>query len=249
MTNYFATLDVEDTDETTSKNPERRDRKKLSRLLEKEHKSVEDLQKIKMLKTKMAVHDYGTVENVKKRDKDKRVKEKKDAERKKKKEKEKKKREEEQRVREEEKKRKIEEEILKRKKEADIQRKKREEEKMREEEERKKKWEEQWKKEEEERKKKWEEEEEKRKKEEEANKKSSTVSCIKKELHGQNVKIPKDIQIFINKPYDKKEYYKLVRKYHPDKKLFDEEVVTLFTKLINNHKPLADITHDESWQK
>ena len=124
-----------------------------------------------------------------------------------------------------------------------------EEERIREEEERKKKWEEQWKKEEEERKKKWEEEEEKRKKEEEANKKSSTVSSIKKELHGQNVKIPKDIQIFINKPYDKKEYYKLMRKYHPDKKLFDEEVVTLFTKLINNHKPLADITHDESWQK
>ena len=243
MTNYFATLDVEDTDKTTSKNPERRDRKKLSRLLEKEHKSEEDLQKIKMLKTKMAVHDYGTVENVKKRDKDKRVKEKKDAERKKKKEKEKKKREEEQRVREEEKKRKIEEEILKRKKEADIQRKKREEEKVREEEERRKKCE----REQEERRKEWE-------RKEEANKASSTVSSIKKELHGQNVNIPKDIETFINKPYDKKEYYKLMRKYHPDKtlfdkKLFDKEVLTLFTKLINNHKPRADITHDESWQK
>ena len=63
------------------------------------------------------------------------------------------------------------------------------------------------------------------------------------------MKIPKDIQIFINKPYDKKEYYKLVRKYHPDKKIFDGEVVTLFTKLINNHKPVLDIKNDESWQK
>ena len=179
-----------------------------------------------------------TEENIKKRDEAREVKEKEDAERRKKKEKEKKKKEEAQKKIEEEIKRKKEEEIQKRKREADIQRKKREEERIREEEERKKKWEEERTKGEEE-----------RKKEEEANKKSSTVSCIKKELHGQNVKIPKDIQIFINKPYDKKEYYKLVRKYHPDKKIFDGEVVTLYTKLINNHKPVLDIKNDESWQK
>ena len=111
MTNYFSKLAVEDTEETTSKNPGRRDKKKLSRLLEKEHKSKEDLQKIKTLQTKLKVYDFGSEENIKKRDEAREVKEKEDAERRKKKEKEKKKKEEAQKKIEEEIKRKKEEEI------------------------------------------------------------------------------------------------------------------------------------------
>ena len=242
MTNYFSKLVVEDTEETTSKNPGRRDKKKLSRLLEKENKSKEDLQKIETLRTKLNVYDFGSEENIKKRDEGKQIHKNKEKARRKKKEKEIKKKEEAQKKIEEELKRKQEEEIQKRKREDEIQQKKREEVRIREEEESKKKWEEKWKK-------KCEEERKRNERKEEAEKKSLTVSCIEEELQELNVNIPNDITTFINKPYDKKEYYKLARKYHPDKKKYKEEVITLFTQLINNHRPALDIKNDESWQK
>ena len=94
MTNYFSKLVVEDTEDTTSKNPGRRDKKKLSRLLEKEHKSKEDLQKIETLRTKLNVYDFGSEENIKKRDEEKQIQKNKGKARRKKKEKERKKKKE-----------------------------------------------------------------------------------------------------------------------------------------------------------
>ena len=85
MTNRFSRLVEEDTDETSSKNPERRDKKKLSRLLKKENKTEDDLKKIETLQTKINFYNFGTEENKKKREEEKRQKRKKEEEERKKK--------------------------------------------------------------------------------------------------------------------------------------------------------------------
>ena len=218
MTNSFSRLREEDTDETSSKNPERRDKKKLARLLKKENKTENDFKKIETLKTKINYYNFGTEENIKKREEKRQVNEKKQNEIKKKKE-----RIREEKEREERQQRKKEEEERQRKK------KEKEERKKKEKEERQREWEErerERKKEERERRK----NKERQKAEEESNGDVSTVCCIKKELNGLNVDIPKDIKTFINSQYNKKEYYKLTRKYHPDKKLFEEEVIKPITE-------------------
>ena len=266
MTNRFSRLVEEDTNETSSKNPERRDKKKLSRLLKKENKTEDDLKKIETLQTKINFYNFGTEENKKKREEEKQVKEKKQKEIEKKKEMKRLKKEDEARQQ----KKKEEEERQRKKKEKEERQRKWKERKKKEEEERKKKeeeekqreWEEtqrEW----EETQREWEERERERRKEEkkrrknkerqnageESDKNKSTVRCIEKELNGLNVNIPEDIKTFINKPYNKKEYYKLSRIYHPDKKLFEEDVLKLLSQLLNNHKPSVSFVADETWQK
>ena len=251
MTNRFSRLVEEDTNETSSKNPERRDKKKLSRLLKKENKTEDDLKKIETLQTKINFYNFGTEENQKKREEEKQVKEKKQKEIEKKKEMKRLKKEDEARQQ----KKKEEEERQRKKKEKEERKKKEEEEKQREWEETQREWEEtqrEWEERERERRK----EEKKRRKNkerqnagEESDKNKSTVRCIEKELNGLNVNIPEDIKTFINKPYNKKEYYKLSRIYHPDKKLFEEDVLKLLSQLLNNHKPSLKFVVDETWQK
>ena len=61
-------------------------------------------------------------------------------------------------------------------------------------------------------------------KQESTNKKSSTT-------------IPEDIKSYLNKKFDKDEYKKLMKKYHPDKStLFTKEKLTELSQIINEHK-------------
>lgn len=50
------------------------------------------------------------------------------------------------------------------------------------------------------------------------------------------VVIPKNIKDFISNRFDKEEYHKLVKEYHPDKKKYEPKLCELFTQLINEHK-------------
>ena len=212
MTNRFSRLVEEDTNETSSKNPERRDKKKLSRLLKKENKTEDDLKKIETLQTKINFYNFGTEENQKKREEEKQVKEKKQKEIEKKKERQREEKEKEERQ----------------------QRKKEEEERQSRKEERQREWG---------------EERQRQKAGEESDKNKSTVRCIREELNQFDKDIPEDIKTFINNPYNKKEYYKLSLIYHPDKKLFEEDVLKLLSQLLNNHKPSLKFVVDETWQK
>ena len=51
-----------------------------------------------------------------------------------------------------------------------------------------------------------------------------------------NVNIPKNIKDFIDSKFNKIEYNKLVKEYHPDKKKYEPHLCELFTQLINEHK-------------
>ena len=53
MTHSVSKMSEDDIEDNISKNPERRDKKKLTRLLKKEHKTKEDLQKIGILQSKI----------------------------------------------------------------------------------------------------------------------------------------------------------------------------------------------------
>ena len=244
MTNSFSRLVEEDTDETSSKNPERRDKKKLSRLLKKENKTEDDLKKIETLQTKINFYNFGTEENQKKREEEKQVKEKKqkEIEKKKERQREEKEKEERQQRKKEEEERQRRKEERQREWEEERQRKKVEEERQRE-------WEEERQSRKEERQREWGEERQRQKAGEESDKNKSTVRCIREELNKFDKDIPKDIKTFINKPYNKKEYYKLSLIYHPDKKLFEEDVLKLLSQLLNNHKPSLKFVVDETWQK
>ena len=48
--------------------------------------------------------------------------------------------------------------------------------------------------------------------------------------------IPKNIKDFVSNRFDKVEYHKLVKEYHPDKKKYEPKLCELFTQLINEHK-------------
>ena len=52
-----------------------------------------------------------------------------------------------------------------------------------------------------------------------------------------NSEIPLEIKLYLSKPFDKYEYYRLISKYHPDKnKSYSVSLITLFSQLINSHK-------------
>jgi len=48
--------------------------------------------------------------------------------------------------------------------------------------------------------------------------------------------IPKNIRDYLNKKFDKIEYFKLLKEYHPDKNKHEPKLCELFTQLINEYK-------------
>jgi hypothetical protein len=213
----------DDIEDNISKNPERRDKKKLTRLLKKEHKTREDLQKIGILQSKIK---YYKSRNTPQRKKEPSIISSDDFLEQEfqknnvfwKEENERVKREEEQRAQ----RREEEQQAQRREEEQRAQRREEEQRTKRREEEQKEQW---------------------------YYKMKVPHNPITEMLYESNVDIPQDITKYMNQPYDKKAYYQLVRKYHPDKKACDDDICTLFTQLINTHKPEINNGIDETWQK
>ena len=214
MTHSVSKMSDDDIEDNISKNPERRDTKKLTRLLKKEHKTKEDLQKIGILQSKIK---YYKSRNTPQRKKEPSIISSDDFLEQEfqknnvfwKEENERVKREEEQRAQ-------------RREEEQQAQRRDEEQRAQRREEEQKEQW---------------------------YYKMKVPHNPITEMLYESNVDIPQDITKYMNQPYDKKAYYQLVRKYHPDKKACDDDICTLFTQLINTHKPEINNGIDETWQK
>ena len=214
MTHSVSKMSDDDIEDNISKNPERRDTKKLTRLLKKEHKTREDLQKIGILQSKIK---YYKSRNTPQRKKEPSIISSDDFLEQEfqknnvfwKEENERVKREEEQRAQ-------------RREEEQRTQRREEEQQAQRREEEQKEQW---------------------------YYKMKVPHNPITEMLYESNVDIPQDITKYMNQPYDKKAYYQLVRKYHPDKKACDDDICTLFTQLINTHKPEINNGIDETWQK
>jgi len=234
-------MSEDDIEDNISKNPERRDKKKLTRLLKKEHKTREDLQKIGILQSKIK---YYKSRNTPQRKKEPSIISSDDFLEQEfqknnvfwKEENERVKREEEQRAQ-------------RREEEQQAQRREEEQRAQRREEEQRTK-----RREEEQRAQRREEEQRRQRREEEQKeqwyyKMKVPHNPITEMLYESNVDIPQDITKYMNQPYDKKAYYQLVRKYHPDKKACDDDICTLFTQLINTHKPEINNGIDETWQK
>ena len=214
MTHSVSKMSDDDIEDNISKNPERRDTKKLTRLLKKEHKTREDLQKIGILQSKIK---YYKSRNTPQRKKEPSIISSDDFLEQEfqknnvfwKEENERVKREEEQRAQ-------------RREEEQRTQRREEEQQAQRREEEQKEQW---------------------------YYKMKVPHNPITEMLYESNVDIPQDITKYMNQSYDKKAYYQLVRKYHPDKKACEDDICTLFTQLINTHKPEINNGIDETWQK
>ena len=223
MTHSVSKMSEDDIEDNISKNPERRDKKKLTRLLKKEHKTREDLQKIGILQSKIK---YYKSRNTPQRKKEPSIISSDDFLEQEfqknnvfwKEENERVKREEEQRAQ----RREEEQQAQRREEEQRAQRREEEQRTKRREEEQKEQW---------------------------YYKMKVPHNPITEMLYESNVDIPQDITKYMNQPYDKKAYYQLVRKYHPDKKACDDDICTLFTQLINTHKPEINNGIDETWQK
>jgi hypothetical protein len=223
MTHSVSKMSEDDIEDNISKNPERRDTKKLTRLLKKEHKTREDLQKIGILQSKIK---YYKSRNTPQRKKEPSIISSDDFLEQEfqknnvfwKEENERVKREEEQRAQ----RREEEQQAQRRDEEQRAQRREEEQQAQRREEEQKEQW---------------------------YYKMKVPHNPITEMLYESNVDIPQDITKYMNQPYDKKAYYQLVRKYHPDKKACDDDICTLFTQLINTHKPEINNGIDETWQK
>jgi hypothetical protein len=216
-------MSEDDIEDNISKNPERRDKKKLTRLLKKEHKTREDLQKIGILQSKIK---YYKSRNTPQRKKEPSIISSDDFLEQEfqknnvfwKEENERVKREKEQQAQ----RREEEQQAQRREEEQQAQRREEEQQAQRREEEQKEQW---------------------------YYKMKVPHNPITEMLYESNVDIPQDITKYMNQSYDKKAYYQLVRKYHPDKKACEDDICTLFTQLINTHKPEINNGIDETWQK